>query len=338
MSNELDLQRGPYSTTFVGLEMQRESTPTEWEQYGEVLRRVDEAKQWAIGDWLVDGKKHYGDKLYERAEALLDIPSNKLEQYATIARRFKNLRQRKFSLTYTHHYEVASLKTIAEDKDGKLHLSDETDYDKIDELLTKAEKEKLSVKALRDEVRKHKEEQQEYIRLANAPEKYSIIYADPPWKYTSGDQHTHEEQETVLGTHYPSMTITELCKLPVKQMAYENAVLFLWVTSPLLEEAFEIISAWGFNYKTSMVWDKVAHNVGNYVSVRHEFLLICAKGTPPSPTKLVDSVYSEDRSEHSRKPQYFRDLIDDIYPTGKRVELFARGELPEHWDSWGNEA
>ena len=71
MSNELDLQRGPYSTTFVGLEMQRESTPDEWEQYGEVLRRVDEAKQWAIGDWLVDGKKHYGDRLYERAAGVL---------------------------------------------------------------------------------------------------------------------------------------------------------------------------------------------------------------------------------------------------------------------------
>jgi len=93
-----------------------------------------------------------------------------------------------------------------------------------------------------------------------------------------------------------------------------------------------------------MVWDKVKHNVGNYVSVRHEFLLICARGTPPKVPKLVDSVYEEERTEHSRKPVYFRNLIDDLYPPDKtadrnnRVELFVRGDLPPWWDGWGNEA
>lgn len=121
-------------------------------------------------------------------------------------------------------------------------------------------------------------------------------------------------------------------------MAASNCVLFLWVTSPLLEEAFEIIRAWGFEYKTSMVWDKIKHNVGNYVSVRHELLLICTKGKPPKVPKLVDSVYEEERTEHSRKPDYFRDLIDALYPEGKRTELFARGALPENWTGWGDEA
>jgi len=115
-------------------------------------------------------------------------------------------------------------------------------------------------------------------------------------------------------------------------------VLFMWVTSPLLEESFQVIRAWGFEYKTSMVWDKVAHNVGNYVSVRHEFLLIATRGTAPKVPRLVDSVYEEERTEHSRKPAYFRQLIDELYPEGKRVELFARGSLPDGWDAWGNEA
>ena len=336
--NELQLQTGPYRTTFTGTEILRESTPQEWEVYGEILRRVDEAKQWAIGDWLVDGKQHYGDGLYERAARILDIPSNKLEQYAHITRIFKNLRQRKFSITYTHHYEVASLKTIEETAGGKLELSDNTDYEKISELLTQAEKEKLSVRELREVVRQHKEEQREYIRLANEPEKYSIVYADPPWQYTSGDQHTFKTQRKVLGDHYPSMSLKEICNMPVSKMAAENSLLFMWVTSPLLEESFSVIRAWGFEYKTSMVWDKVKHNVGNYVSVRHEFLLIAARGTAPKPEQLVDSVYEEERTEHSRKPEYFRDFIDKIYPSGSRIELFARGELPEHWDSWGNEA
>ena len=112
--------------------------------------------------------------------------------------------------------------------------------------------------------------------------------------------------------------------------------MFLWVTSPLLEEAFDIIQAWGFKYKASMVWDKVKHNVGNYVSVRHELLLICTKGTAPKVPRLVDSVYEEARTEHSKKPAYFRNLIDELYPSGKRIELFARDHF-DGWDVWGNE-
>jgi N6-adenosine-specific RNA methylase IME4 len=170
-------------------------------------------------------------------------------------------------------------------------------------------------------------------------DKYRVFYADPPWTYTSGDQHSTEEQATVLGTHYPSMTIAELCDMDIKSMAADDAVLFLWVTSPLLEEAFVVIRAWGFEYKTSMVWDKVKHNVGHYVSVRHEFILICTKGSckPDVPT-LHNSVLRIERTEHSRKPEEVRKIIDEIYPAGKRTELFARGKVPEHWDTWGNEA
>ena len=105
----------------------------------------------------------------------------------------------------------------------------------------------------------------------------------------------------------------------------------------LLEECFPLIKAWGFKYKTSMIWDKIKHNVGNYVSVRHELLLICTKGScTPDIKKLDDSVYSEERTEHSKKPLYFRSLIDKLYPNGNRIELFAR-EKAKGWDVWGNE-
>lgn len=122
-----------------------------------------------------------------------------------------------------------------------------------------------------------------------------------------------------------SLSIQELSELPIKDLTEENAVLFLWVTSPLLEECFPLIKAWGFKYKTSMIWDKVKHNVGNYVSVRHELLLICTKGScTPDVKKLDDSVYSEERTSHSVKPKYFRDLIDKLYTHGRKIELFAR--------------
>jgi N6-adenosine-specific RNA methylase IME4 len=169
---------------------------------------------------------------------------------------------------------------------------------------------------------------------------YRVVYVDPPWKYVGEEQHAKSGtvQQTVLEHHYPTMSIQELCELPVEAMTMKNAVLFLWVPSPHLENAFKIVGSWGFKYKTSMVWDKVKHNVGNYVSVRHEFLLIAGKGSStPDVKKLHDSVYSEERSTHSKKPEYFRNLIDELYPHGNRIELFARGKLPDGWDSWGNE-
>lgn len=168
--------------------------------------------------------------------------------------------------------------------------------------------------------------------------KYRVFYADPPWMYNEV-QHASEGNfhYKPLGVHYPSMTLEEIQALPIKQMSEDSAVLFLWVTSPFLEDSFSVIRSWGFSYKTSMVWDKVKHNVGNYVSVRHEFLLICTKGSClPDVRKLHDSVQVEERTEHSKKPEVFRAIIDEIYPHGNRIELFAR-EAHDGWDSWGNE-
>jgi N6-adenosine-specific RNA methylase IME4 len=164
--------------------------------------------------------------------------------------------------------------------------------------------------------------------------KYRVIYADPPWKYE--DQLTESYGPTRF--HYPAMTIAQLCDLPIANLADDDAVLFLWVTSPILPEAFPVIKAWGFTYKGSFIWDKVKHNMGHYNSVRHEFLLICTRGSclPDSDT-LVDSVQSIERSpKHSEKPEEFRRIIDMLYSKGRRLELFARKKA-KGWDSWGNE-
>ena len=168
--------------------------------------------------------------------------------------------------------------------------------------------------------------------------KYRVIYADPPWKYNDNgvignDNYGRAER------HYPTLSIAQLCELPVKELAESNAVLFLWVTSPLLEESFKVIREWGFIYKTSFVWDKVKHNYGHYNSVRHEFLLVCTRGScTPDVTKLFDSVQSVEKSaKHSEKPENFRHIIDTLYPAGDRIELFARRSHAK-WDAWGNDA
>lgn len=163
--------------------------------------------------------------------------------------------------------------------------------------------------------------------------KYRIIYADPPWSYSNA----RFGGTTTPDDYYDLMTIKELCEMPVKEALEDNAVLFLWVTSPLLKEAFEVIEAWGFEYKTSFVWDKIKHNMGHYNSVRHEFLLVCTRGScQPDTMRLFDSVVSVERNRHSEKPEEFREIIDTLYPNGNRIELFARKEVAG-WDAYGNE-
>lgn len=172
-----------------------------------------------------------------------------------------------------------------------------------------------------------------HVDIFTTHKKYRVIYADPPWSY--GDKQNIEGLGGAV-KHYPTMPINDICELPVP--AEDNAVLFMWVTSPLLEDCFKVINAWGFKYKSSFVWDKVAHNMGHYNSVRHELLLICTRGScTPDVPKLFDSVVSIERTEHSRKPKEFRDMIDALYPYGNRLEMFAR-EAPEGWDVWGNMA
>ena len=345
--NELQLQLGPYRTTFIGTEITRVSTKKEWENYGEILKRVDEAKQWAIGDWLVDGKRHYGDGLYKEAEIITGVEQRTLEDLKRISGLFE-ITLRHVNLSWSHHREVSSLKLIETIKDkklsqGRMQWSEKPDHEKMQEFLKKAEAKKWSVRELRSEVETYKRNKELEFALHNSPQKYEIFYADPPWKYSD----ELIEGYGAVVHHYKPMTIQEICKIPVKEIVSENAVLFLWVTSPILDECFEVIRSWGFEYKAQFIWDKIKHNYGHYNSVRHELLLICTKGSfLPASTELIDSVQSIERNdEHSQKPEEFRQVIHKMYPTGRRIELFARKTQDQlktlypgfDWNVYGNE-
>jgi len=170
-------------------------------------------------------------------------------------------------------------------------------------------------------------------------DKYRVLYSDPPWRYSDSGV-INDDNYGRAERHYATMSIEELCDMgdSVKEISEDNAVLFLWTTSPMLEEAFKIIRAWGFKYKTSFVWDKIKHNFGHYNSVRHEFLLICTRGScVPDTDKKYDSVVSIERTpKHSEKPEEFREIINTLYPNGKRIELFARSQHKD-WEVWGNQ-
>ena len=161
--------------------------------------------------------------------------------------------------------------------------------------------------------------------------KYQIIYADCPWRYDFCKDNSDK-----IEVHYPTMTVEDICKLNVP--SEDNAVLYLWATAPKLLEALAVMKAWGFNYKTQAVWDKTWVGMGYWFRGQHEILLVGTKGkfSPPIPTLRESSVYREKKSKHSRKPQYFRDLLNKQFPDKTKLEMFARNKS-EGFDVWGNE-
>jgi N6-adenosine-specific RNA methylase IME4 len=166
--------------------------------------------------------------------------------------------------------------------------------------------------------------------------KYEVLLVDPPWSY---------ENSSVRGSpenHYAVLTNEELMQLALP--AAENAVLFVWVPYPKTREAFDILDCWGFEYKSEIIWVKDKIGTGYYTRGKHEKLFICVKGdglgVPAEQDRPESAVYAE-RTEHSKKPLIFYEIIERMYPNHTRIELFARGEeaIREGWAKpWGDQA
>jgi N6-adenosine-specific RNA methylase IME4 len=175
----------------------------------------------------------------------------------------------------------------------------------------------------------------------NAPlgleQAYPIILADPPWRF----EHPPMGGNRIVENHYPTETLEEICALPVAKLAGENALLFLWVPAPILEQSFQVIAAWSFTYRTCLVWAKDSPpGMGYYVRQQHELLLIAKRGDDIPPPKEGDrppSILHAPRREHSRKPDEIYSVIERMYPELAKIELYARGTRPG-WASWGNQA
>lgn len=164
--------------------------------------------------------------------------------------------------------------------------------------------------------------------------RYSLILADPPWRYDFSNTSGRAVEQ-----HYPTMDLDSICALDVRALAEENAVLFLWATSPKLPEALRVVEAWGFKYKTSAIWRKSGLGMGYYFRIDHELLLVATVGEPGVPLSehRVSSVIDAEKSAHSVKPELFREILERMYPAARRIELFSRSAR-RGWDAWGNEA
>jgi N6-adenosine-specific RNA methylase IME4 len=166
---------------------------------------------------------------------------------------------------------------------------------------------------------------------------YAVIYADPPWRFEPYSRDTGMDR--AADNHYPTMTLDDIKVLPIP--AADDAVLFMWATVPMLGAAMAVMVAWGFAYRTNFVWVKDKIGTGYWNRNQHEHLLVGVRGNVPAPAPgdQVPSVITAPRGAHSVKPAVVRKMIDAIFPTLPRLEMFARGDsiLPG-WDVWGNEA
>lgn len=179
------------------------------------------------------------------------------------------------------------------------------------------------------------------VDIFNTDKKYSIIYADPPWKYGGGkNKKTFQGLATV---HYDTMKTGDICELPVDKIAAENSVLFLWVTPPQLVDGIRVLNEWGFKYKTvGFTWVKHYKSgrpffgLGYWTRSNAEFCLIGAKGRIKRIDNTVSQIIQTEIMPHSKKPDEVRDKIVQLMGDLPRIELFAR-QHAEGWDCWGNE-
>lgn len=171
---------------------------------------------------------------------------------------------------------------------------------------------------------------------------YGLIYADPPWKYDNAGENGGGFNGAAVN-HYPPMELDEIKGLAdpdgrsVIDLAGKHCILYLWATAPFLEDALSVAASWGFEYKTCMIWEKDLQGTGFWSRIRHEILLICTKGepVPPAEDKRPDSIIMAPRTDHSAKPPVVYDMLEELFPSLPKIELFAV-EKRDGWDLWGN--
>lgn len=189
-------------------------------------------------------------------------------------------------------------------------------------------------------------------------QKFGTIMADPPWQFQNKTGKVAPEHKRL--NRYATMTLPEICAMPVAGLAADTAHLYLWVPNALLPEGLQVMAAWGFTYKSNLVWEKIrkdggpdGRGVGFYFRNVTEILLFGTRGKkartlPPgrSQVNFIEGVEAGGepdgdllktrKREHSRKPdeQY---AIIEACSAGPYLELFARGERPG-WSVWGNQA
>lgn len=167
-----------------------------------------------------------------------------------------------------------------------------------------------------------------------APQRFPVLLADPPWRYESGSTDPTRDIEN----HYPTMSLDDICAMPVASSVTDDAILFLWHPPGMATEAVRVATSWGFRERSSWVWIKPSIGPGYWGRLRHEMLMICTRGKfpAPAPADRPDSVITASRDAHSAKPAEVAERIERMFPSLPKAELFSRSPR-DGWFAWGNQ-
>ena len=301
----------------------------------------DEVKEWMILNQF--GRRNLSN--YQRSVLALQLEdvfrAKAKESKAEKVSHFRNTGEvLQISATPDTRKELSKVAAVSHDTIAKVKKIQEKAPEEVKAKLATGE---VSINAAYKEIKKEekKEELQQRrvliennvkkVDINNIPEKFDIIYADPPWRYDFA-----ETSNRKIENQYTTMDNNDIANMKVP--AKDNCVLFMWATAPKLIEALDVMKAWGFTYKTHAVWDKQKIGMGYWFRGQHELLMVGVKGkfSPPDSTIRISSVIKEERSQHSKKPDSIADYIDLAYYNKSKIELFCR-EPRSGWYSFGNQ-
>lgn len=317
-----EVQQFSSKVTSTALSLPDDLSFDNWVEYGHGLDRMSRAALWWLGDWWAYGNQRYGERV--KAVNGLDWEFQTCANAGWVATQIETSRRREV-LPWSHHAEVAAL-----DPDEQERFLSR--WEKI----TAEEGKPPTRNNARAEVSAYKRQRDRPTfdpppaDLANCGP-FDVLYADPPWRY----EHVKTDSRAIEN-QYPTMPLDEICAL--EPPVLDDAVLFLWATSPKLAESMQVLDGWGFEYRTCMVWVKDKIGMGYYARQQHELLLIAVRGhiPTPEPSDRPPSVIQAPRTEHSVKPDVFYTLIEAMYPGRRYGEMFARRSRIG-WGSWGNQ-
>ncbi len=296
-----------------------------WVVAMEFATAAEQASPYWIGDLLnyAEGRKDWAEKL-DQMQSRTGLQRHTLINKAYVSRHV-TAKARAVAPSYSHARAVAALEPAEQVQVLK---------EAVEKELTPSQTQKVAQRITRPKI---------IAGQAELRGKFRVIYADCPWEYNNDGAMPDGSLTPAASSYVPDhMSIEQLCALPVAAHTLPNAVLFQWATNAHLLEAITVGQAWGFEYKTNVVWNKVYGRPGPYGYMHHELLLIFTRGacTPDVPIQQHDhaSIITERRSgRHSEKPESVRKQIMSLYPDGPYLELFGRKQV-KGWTVYGNDA
>ena len=240
--------------------------------------------------------------------------------------------------------QISNIANVGKDTIAKVKKIQEKAPEEIKAKLATGE---VSINAAYKEIKKEEKKEERTLLIQNQlkdietgkmPELlglYDVISVDPPWNYEGQNKNvtSYDSVGRRVANPYPEMSNEEIKKIDLPLM--KDAVVFLWTTHKFLPVAFEILKEWGLEYKATLVWNKQKIGMGAWFRMQCEFCLVGIKGKPYWNNTSYRDIINESRREHSRKPEFFYEMVNNI-TLGRKLDYFSR-EKRRGWSVYGND-